>query len=80
MAKRTFSDKVFLTLKHKISRLDSLKTVNQLISDTGSDFTRRRKLPFSDVIMIILSMAGCPIREELLDYFDYDTNTATASA
>lgn len=80
MAKRTFSDKVFLTLKHKIARLDSLKTVNHLINDTESDFTRRRKLPFSDVILIILSMAGCPIREELLDYFDYDINTATVSA
>lgn len=80
MAKRTFSDKVFLTLKHKIARLDSLKTVNHLINDTDSDFTRRRKLPFSDVIMIILSMAGCPIREELLDYFDYGIDTATASA
>ena len=80
MAKRTFSDKVFLTLKHKIARLDSLKAVNQLITDTDSDFTRKRKLPFPDVIMIILSMAGCPIREELLDYFDYDIDTATASA
>lgn len=80
MAKRTFSDKVFLTLKHKIVRLDSLKAVNQLINNTDSDFTRKRKLPFSDVIMIILSMAGCPIREELLDYFDYDIDTATASA
>ena len=80
MAKHTYSDKVFLTLKHKIARLDSLKIVNHLISDTDSDFTRKRKLPFSDVIMIILSMAGCPIREELLDYFDYDINSATASA
>jgi hypothetical protein len=80
MAKRSFSDKVFLTLKHKIVRLDSLKAVNQLINNTDSDFTRKRKLPFSDVIMIILSMAGCPIREELLDYFDYDIDTATASA
>ena len=80
MAKRTFSDKVFLTLKHKIVRLDSLKAVYQLINNTDSDFTRKRKLPFSDVIMIILSMAGCPIREELLDYFDYDIDTATASA
>ena len=80
MSERTFTDKVFLTLKHKIVRLDSLKAVNQLINNTDSDFTRKRKLPFSDVIMIILSMAGCPIREELLDYFDYDIDTATASA
>ena len=70
MAKQTYSDKVFLTLKHNIARLDSLKAVNNLVSDTDSDFTRKRKLSFSDVIMIILSMAGCPIREELLVYFE----------
>ena len=27
MAKHTFSDKVFLTLKHKVARLDRLKEV-----------------------------------------------------
>lgn len=80
MAKHTFSDKVFLTLKHKVARLDRLKTVNHLLNDIDSDFTRKRKLHFPDVIMIILSMAGCPIREELLDYFDFDVNTATSSA
>jgi len=80
MANHTYSDKVFLTLKHKIARLDRLKAVNRFIRDTESDFTRKRKLPFPDVIMVILSMAGCPIREELLDYFVYDTDTATSSA
>lgn len=81
MSKRkSFSDKVFVSLKNKIARLDRLKVVNHLVNDTECDFTRNRKLPFPDVIMIILSMAGCPIREELLNYFDYDINTATASA
>ena len=80
MAKHTYSNKVFLTLKHKVARLGSLKTVNHLIRNVDSDFTRDRKLPFDEVIMIILSMSGCPIKEELLDYFDYDINTATASA
>ena len=81
MSKRkSFSDKVFVSLKNKIARLDRLKVVNHLVNDTECDFTRNRKLPFPDVIMIILSMAGCPIREELLDYFDYDINTATSSA
>jgi len=80
MAKHTYSNKVFLTLKHKVARLGSLKTVNHLIRNVDSDFTRDRKLPFDVVIMIILSMSGCPIKEELLDYFDYDINTATASA
>ena len=81
MSKRkSFSDKVFVSLKNKIARLDKLKTVNHLLSNIDSDFTRDRKLAFDDVIMIILSMAGCPIREEFLDYFDYDINTATSSA
>ena len=81
MSKRkSFSDKVFFSLKYKIARLDRLKVVNHLVNDTECDFTRNRKLPFPDVILIILSMAGCPIREELLDYFDYDINTATSSA
>jgi len=81
MSKRkSFSDKVFVSLKNKIARLDQLKTVNHLANDTECDFTRNRKLPFPDVIMIVLSLAGCPIREELLDYFDYDINTATASS
>ena len=78
--RKSFSDKVFVSLKNKIARLDKLKTVNHLLSNIDSDFTRDRKLAFDDVIMIILSMAGCPIREELLDYFDYDINTATSSA
>ncbi len=81
MSKRkSFSDKVFVSLKNKIARLDRLKTVDHLLNNTECDFTRKRKLSFSDVIMIILSMAGSPIREELLDYFDYDINTVTASA
>lgn len=81
MSKRkSFSDKVFVSLKNKIARLDQLKVVNHLVNDTECDFTRNRKLHFPDVVMLILSMAGCPIREELLEYFDYDINTATASA
>ena len=80
MSKRSFSDKVFLTLQHKLNRLDKLKTVDHLISCTESDFTRKRKLSFTDTMMIILSMAGDPIREELYSYFDYSSDTATASA
>ena len=80
MSKRkSFSDKVFVSLKNKIARLDRLKTVNHLVNDTECDFTRNRKLSFPDVVMLIIFMTGCPIREELLDCFDYDINTATAS-
>lgn len=80
MSKRSFSDKVFQSLRHKIMRIDKLKYADHLVNDPESDFSRKRKLPFFDIMMIILSMAADPVREELLDYFDYDPNTATASA
>ena len=80
MSERSFSDKVFQSLQHKVMRLDKLKCADHLVNDTDSDFSRKRKLPFFDTMMIILSMAGDPIREELLDYFDYGPDTATASA
>ena len=56
MSKRSFSDKVFLTLQNQLARLDKLKTVDHLISCTDTDFTRKRKLSFTDIMMIILSM------------------------
>lgn len=80
MSKRSFSDKVFLTLQNQLARLDKLKAADHLISCTDTDFTRKRKLSFTDTMMIILSMAGDPIREELYSYFDYSIDTATASA
>ena len=80
MSKRSFSDKVFLTLQNQLARLDKLKAVDHLISCTDTDFTRKRKLSFTDTMMIILSMAGDPVREELYSYFDYSIDTATASA
>lgn len=75
-----FSSDVFELLDHKIDKLDRLKSVEHLISDDERNFTRDRKLSFSDMIRTILSMAGKPIREELLDHFDYSADTATASA
>jgi hypothetical protein len=75
-----FSSEVLKELDHKIDKLDRLKAVDHLISDEERDFTRDRKLLFPDMIKTILSMAGKPVREELLDHFDYSAETATASA
>jgi len=75
-----FSSEVMTELDHKISKLDRLKSVEHLITDDERDFSRDRKLTFPDMIRAILSMVGKPIREELFDYFDYSTDTATASA
>lgn len=44
------------------------------------DFTRTRKLSFSDMVMMVISLECGSIRSELLKYFSYSPDTATSSA
>lgn len=50
------------------------------VKNPGRDFTRNRKITFESVIKLLLSMGGNSIYKELLDYFEYDINTASTSA
>jgi len=50
------------------------------VKNPGRDFTRNRKLSFETVIKLLLSMGGNAIYTELLDYFNYDVETASSSA
>ncbi len=50
------------------------------VNDPEKDFTRKRKLDFKDMLIILLSMGGNSLRLELMKYFSYDTETATCSA
>jgi len=50
------------------------------VNDPEKDFTRKRKLDFKDMMIILLSMGGNSLRLELMKYFSYDTETATCSA
>lgn len=50
------------------------------VKSPGRDFTRNRKLTFESVIQLLLSMGGNSIYKELLDYFEYDTDTVSSSA
>jgi len=71
---------------HKIkNKLNSIieymsQNVDKFTKAPKSDFTRKRKLPFSTTVKIVLSMGGNSISSELLEYFDYSIDTATASA
>ena len=53
---------------------------NDFVKNPDRDFTRKRKLTFSDTIMMIISMECGSIRSELLKYFSYSPETATSSA
>lgn len=53
----------------------SLYAVNPM-----QDFTRNRKLSFQTLITFLLYMGGNSIKKELIDYFDFATDTVTTSA
>lgn len=72
---------LFNSLDKILNETDRLKFDQHFVMHEGSDFTRKsRKLSFIVTILFILSMAGKPIREELLDFFHYSIHTPTASA
>ena len=50
------------------------------VKNPGQDFTRIRKFTFESVIRLLLSMGGNSLYKELLEYFSYDTDTASSSA
>lgn len=45
-----------------------------------SDFSRNRKLDFSTLLHLIISMEAGTVKDELLKFFSYDTYTASNSA
>lgn len=72
-----FSSVKNLLLRH-IQDLEDHKS--DFVRDPSRDFTRNRKLSFSDTIQMLISMECGSIRSELLKYFHFSPDTATASA
>ena len=69
-------------LKEKlVAKIQNLSTLNPLyVKNPGKDFTRERKLPFADIIQMIISMGGNTIYKELLENKAYSAEVATTSA
>ncbi len=69
-------------IKNKLwTIIDEMETHQYLfVKKRDKDFSRKRKLTFSTMIHLLLSMNGNTLSKELLDYFDYDVQTATSSA
>lgn len=72
-----FSSVKNLLLKHIQIMEDNRK---DFVKNPLRDFTRKRKLSFSDTILLLISMECGSIRSELLKYFSYSPETATSSA
>lgn len=50
------------------------------VINPGKDFSRNRKISFSDVVSNLISMEVGSIRSELLEYFSFASDTPTTSA
>lgn len=50
------------------------------VKHPGKDFTRKRKLDFDTFMKLTLGMSGRSMNKELLDFFDFSTNTPSNSA
>lgn len=52
----------------------------QYIKNPDCDFARNRKLPFGDMLKLILSLGANNTRSELLSFFHFKSDTASTSA
>lgn len=55
-------------------------STSDIVVDPKRDFTRRRKLPLSEVIRCTIAMGGGSLDRELIDILGYSKITATSSA
>lgn len=75
---KKFSNFVKKKLKTILKEMDEEK--EKFVKDPTKDFARNRKLPFKDIITLLLSMNGGSIYKELLDFSGYKIETPTPSA
>lgn len=71
----------------KIIKAQIMSIIRQMASNTdlfvknpGKDFTRKRKLNFEKMMLLLLGMGGGSLQTELLKHEGYAANTATTSA
>jgi hypothetical protein len=53
---------------------------DDFVKDSDKDFVRTRKLSFETVVKMLLSIGSGSLNKELLEYFNYDLESASSSA
>lgn len=61
-----------------INEMDSVHWIFTKHPDT--DFSRKKKWSFTEILKFMISMEGKSIKDELYEYFDYDYETPSNSA
>lgn len=78
MSMNTFACKtksvLFQVIEHHVARRV------EFVKNPNCDFTRNRKLSLDSVLKAILLLDAGSVDKELLNYFNFDPNTATSSA
>ena len=74
----TLPDEVKTQLWNDINRMS--RDPGRFAKNPNSDFTRRRKLDFEDLLRFLISMQSGTTNHELLKYFNYDLDTLSNSA
>lgn len=59
---------------------DMASKKEEFVRNPKKDFTRNRKLSFEETIKFMLSLGGGSLNKELIEHFNYNSNTVTASA
>jgi hypothetical protein len=82
ISRRFYDEQLSRISKKKLTSLiEEMATSPELfVENATTDFTRKRKLSFATVMNLIISMDGNSICSELMQYFDYDAEMASASA
>ena len=70
-----------VVLSHLLSSIDELSSdPMKLAVNPGKDFTRNRKLKAKDLLLMLLTMEGDSINQEIHRYFNYQSNSPTKAA
>ena len=66
------------TLENSIHELDSIHSL--YVQNPDADFTRNRKITFSDTCWFLIGLQGKSMPNEVLDFFDHSVTVPTSSA
>ncbi len=66
------------TLESCIHELDSIHS--RFVRNPDADFTRNRKISFSDTCWFLIGLQGKSLPNEILDFFDHSVSAPTSSA
>lgn len=66
------------TLQNCIHELDHIHSL--FVQNPNADFTRNRKITFSDTCWFLIGLQGKSMPNEVLDFFDHSVSAPTSSA